>query len=71
MTDEQSRLVCRKIDRVILPVLAWVYFLQILDKSVLVSARSLQPSRSPDGPGDAPNARYFLPRLRFASSGPC
>ncbi|KAL7410774.1 major facilitator superfamily domain-containing protein [Mrakia frigida] len=35
MTDEQSRLVCRKIDRVILPVLVWVYFLQILDKSVL------------------------------------
>ncbi|KAL7414559.1 major facilitator superfamily domain-containing protein [Mrakia frigida] len=35
LTDEQSRQVCRKIDRVILPVLAWVYFLQILDKSVL------------------------------------
>ncbi|KAJ9099725.1 hypothetical protein QFC20_005603 [Naganishia adeliensis] len=35
MTDEQSRLICRKIDRVILPILAWVYFLQILDKSVV------------------------------------
>lgn len=61
MTDEQSRAVCRKIDRVILPILMcvlrrgfrrhtrsrslncslsisshrWVYFLQILDKSVV------------------------------------
>jgi MFS family permease len=33
MTDEQSRMVCRKIDRAILPILMWVYFLQILDKS--------------------------------------
>ncbi|KAJ9113007.1 hypothetical protein QFC22_006103 [Naganishia vaughanmartiniae] len=35
MTDEQSRMICRKIDKVILPILAWVYFLQILDKSVV------------------------------------
>jgi hypothetical protein len=28
-------MVCRKIDKVILPILAWVYFLQILDKSVV------------------------------------
>ncbi|TXT07424.1 hypothetical protein VHUM_03144 [Vanrija humicola] len=33
MTDEQSRAVCRKIDKHILPPLMWVYFLQILDKS--------------------------------------
>ncbi|KAI5451305.1 hypothetical protein NCC49_001900 [Naganishia albida] len=33
MTDQQSRLVRRKIDRNILPILVWVYFLQILDKS--------------------------------------
>lgn len=35
MTDEQSVIVRKKIDRVILPILAWVYFLQILDKSVV------------------------------------
>ncbi|KAL7416388.1 allantoate permease-like protein [Mrakia frigida] len=35
LTDEQSRQVCRKIDKVILPLLMWVYFLQILDKSVI------------------------------------
>jgi hypothetical protein len=28
-------MICRKIDKVILPILAWVYFLQILDKSVV------------------------------------
>ncbi|GFZ50389.1 hypothetical protein JCM24511_08146 [Saitozyma sp. JCM 24511] len=33
MTDEQSSLVARKVDRFILPPLCWVYFLQILDKS--------------------------------------
>lgn len=32
---KQSRMICRKIDKVILPILAWVYFLQILDKSVV------------------------------------
>ncbi|CED83117.1 Permease of the major facilitator superfamily [Phaffia rhodozyma] len=35
MTNEQSSLVRRKIDKVILPLLIWVYFLQILDKSVI------------------------------------
>lgn len=30
----------RKIDKTILPILAWVYFLQILDKSVLVRRTS-------------------------------
>lgn len=29
MTDEQSRYVCRRIDRVVLPLLCWVYFLQV------------------------------------------
>jgi hypothetical protein len=32
MTDEQSEIVRRKIDRRILPILMWIYFLQILDK---------------------------------------
>lgn len=35
LTEEESKRICRKIDRVILPILVWVYFLQILDKSVL------------------------------------
>lgn len=35
LTEEESKRICRKIDRVILPILIWVYFLQILDKSVL------------------------------------
>lgn len=35
LTEEESRRICRKIDKVILPILVWVYFLQILDKSVL------------------------------------
>ncbi|KAG5950457.1 hypothetical protein E4U53_005035, partial [Claviceps sorghi] len=35
LTDDDSRRICRKTDRVILAMLVWVYFLQILDKSVL------------------------------------
>ncbi|KAL7940166.1 putative MFS transporter [Trichoderma barbatum] len=35
LTEEDSRQICRKTDRVILAILVWVYFLQILDKSVL------------------------------------
>ncbi|KAK9350745.1 major facilitator superfamily domain-containing protein [Lipomyces doorenjongii] len=35
LTDEDSKRIVRKTDRVILTVLVWVYFLQILDKSVL------------------------------------
>lgn len=35
LTEEDSRRICRKTDRVILFILVWVYFLQILDKSVL------------------------------------
>lgn len=35
LTEEDSRRICRKTDRVILAILVWVYFLQILDKSVL------------------------------------
>ncbi|PHH60126.1 hypothetical protein CDD81_2084 [Ophiocordyceps australis] len=35
LTQADSRRICRKTDRVILTVLVWVYFLQILDKSVL------------------------------------
>jgi MFS family permease len=35
MTDEQSEIVRRKIDRRILPILMWIYFLQILDKSCI------------------------------------
>lgn len=35
LTEEDSRRICRKTDRVILVILVWVYFLQILDKSVL------------------------------------
>lgn len=35
LTDEDSRRICRKTDRTILVILVWVYFLQILDKSVL------------------------------------
>ncbi|EHK21561.1 uncharacterized protein TRIVIDRAFT_52696 [Trichoderma virens Gv29-8] len=35
LTEEDSRRICRKTDRVILAILIWVYFLQILDKSVL------------------------------------
>jgi hypothetical protein len=35
LTEEESKRICRKIDKVILPILVWVYFLQILDKSVL------------------------------------
>lgn len=35
LTEEESRRICRKTDRIILVVLIWVYFLQILDKSVL------------------------------------
>lgn len=35
LTEEDSRRICRKTDRVILSILVWVYFLQILDKSVL------------------------------------
>jgi len=35
LTEEDSRRICRKTDKVILALLVWVYFLQILDKSVL------------------------------------
>ncbi|OAA78450.1 Major facilitator superfamily domain, general substrate transporter [Akanthomyces lecanii RCEF 1005] len=35
LTEEDSRRICRKTDRTILAILVWVYFLQILDKSVL------------------------------------
>ncbi|QPG93971.1 hypothetical protein C2857_003859 [Epichloe festucae Fl1] len=35
LTEQDSRRICRKTDRVILAILVWVYFLQILDKSVL------------------------------------
>jgi predicted MFS family arabinose efflux permease len=35
MNDEQSEIVRRKIDRRILPLLCWIYFLQILDKSCI------------------------------------
>lgn len=30
VTDEESRRICRKIDSRILPILIWVYFLQVL-----------------------------------------
>ncbi|KAK3934534.1 hypothetical protein QBC46DRAFT_358938 [Diplogelasinospora grovesii] len=33
--DERSKRICRKTDRAILSILVWVYFLQILDKTVL------------------------------------
>lgn len=35
LTEEESCRICRKTDRSILVILVWVYFLQILDKSVL------------------------------------
>lgn len=35
LTEEENKRICRKTDRTILVVLIWVYFLQILDKSVL------------------------------------
>lgn len=35
LTEEDDKRICRKTDRVILVILIWVYFLQILDKSVL------------------------------------
>lgn len=35
LTEKESKNICRKTDRTILVVLAWVYFLQILDKTVL------------------------------------
>ncbi|KAJ5683578.1 hypothetical protein N7462_006743 [Penicillium macrosclerotiorum] len=35
LTEEDSKRICRKTDQTILLVLVWVYFLQILDKSVL------------------------------------
>lgn len=35
LTEEDNKRICRKTDRTILVVLIWVYFLQILDKSVL------------------------------------
>ncbi|TWU77754.1 hypothetical protein ED733_008607 [Metarhizium rileyi] len=35
LAEEDSRRICRKTDKVILAILVWVYFLQILDKSVL------------------------------------
>ncbi|XMA18940.1 hypothetical protein WAI453_011731 [Rhynchosporium graminicola] len=35
LTEEDNKKICRKTDKVILSILVWVYFLQILDKSVL------------------------------------
>ncbi|KAJ5572385.1 hypothetical protein N7535_006045 [Penicillium sp. DV-2018c] len=35
LTEEDSKRICRKTDKTILLVLVWVYFLQILDKTVL------------------------------------
>jgi MFS family permease len=35
LTEEDSRRICRKTDKRILVVLMWVYFLQIVDKTVL------------------------------------
>ncbi|ORY88108.1 major facilitator superfamily transporter [Leucosporidium creatinivorum] len=35
VTEEDSRRICRKIDLNLLPILVWVYFLQILDKSIV------------------------------------
>lgn len=35
LTEEDSKRICRKTDKTILVVLVWVYFLQILDKTVL------------------------------------
>ncbi|KAF3025951.1 hypothetical protein E8E14_014968 [Neopestalotiopsis sp. 37M] len=35
LTEEDDKIIRRKTDRVILAILVWVYFLQILDKSVL------------------------------------
>lgn len=35
LSDDDSRRICRKTDRAILVILVWVYFLQILDKSIL------------------------------------
>jgi MFS family permease len=35
ITEAESKRICRKTDRTILVVLIWVYFLQILDKTVL------------------------------------
>ncbi|KAJ4412570.1 hypothetical protein N0V85_003663 [Neurospora sp. IMI 360204] len=35
LTEEDNRRILRKTDLTILPILAWVYFLQILDKTVL------------------------------------
>ena len=35
ITEAESKHICRKTDRTILVVLIWVYFLQILDKTVL------------------------------------
>lgn len=35
VTEEENRRILRKTDRTILVILVWVYFLQILDKSVL------------------------------------
>ena len=35
LTEEDSKRICRKTDRTILVLLVWIYFLQILDKTVL------------------------------------
>jgi sugar phosphate permease len=35
LTDEENRSICRKTDLYILPILVWVYFLQVLDKTTL------------------------------------
>ncbi|KAI1264383.1 major facilitator superfamily domain-containing protein [Xylariaceae sp. FL1019] len=35
LTEEDSKRICRKTDKVILAILVWAYFLQILDKTVL------------------------------------
>ncbi|KAI5479397.1 hypothetical protein MNV49_003731 [Pseudohyphozyma bogoriensis] len=35
VSDEDSRRICRKIDTHVLPLLGWIYFLQILDKTII------------------------------------
>jgi MFS family permease len=35
LTDEENKFICRKTDLNILPILVWVYFLQVLDKTTL------------------------------------
>jgi MFS family permease len=35
LTDDENKSICRKTDLHILPILVWVYFLQVLDKTTL------------------------------------